>query len=54
MLNKTSLRYSVNRIQSKIHRIGTYEIIKTYLSCFDDKIYIPNNRYDSLVLNYYS
>ena len=54
MLNKTSLRYSVNRTQSKIHRIGTYEIIKTYLSCFDDKIYIPNNGYDSLVLNYYS
>ena len=54
MLNKTSFRYSVNRIQSKIHRIGNYEIIKTYLSCFDDKIYIPNNRYDSLVLNYYS
>ena len=28
LLNKKCLRYSVNRIQSKDHRIGTYEINK--------------------------
>ena len=33
----------MNRIQTKDHRIGTYEIIKIELSCFDDKIYIQNN-----------
>ena len=28
----------MNRIPSKNHRIGTYEINKISLSCFDDKI----------------
>ena len=32
----------MNRIQSKDHRIGTYEINKISLSCFDIKIYIQN------------
>ena len=36
LLNKKCSRYSVNRIQSKDHRVGTYEIIKIYLSCFDN------------------
>ena len=30
----------MNRNQSKDHRIGTYEINKISLSCFDDKIFI--------------
>ena len=37
-LNNKCLRYSVNRIQSKDHGIGTYEINKILLSCFHDKI----------------
>ena len=41
--NKKCLRYSINRIQSKDHRIETYEINKISLSCFDDEIYIQNN-----------
>ena len=40
LLNKKSLRHSMNRIQSKDHRIETYEINKISLSCFDDKIYL--------------
>ena len=40
----------MNRIQSKDHRIGTYEINQISLSCFDDKIYIQNNGYDRLAL----
>ena len=44
--------YSMNRIQSKDYRIGTYEINKISLSCFDDKIYIQNNGYDGLALGY--
>ena len=40
LLNKKWLRHSMNRIQSKDHRIGTYEINKISLSCFDDKTYI--------------
>ena len=37
-VNKKFLRHSMNSIQSKDHRIGTYEINKISLSCFDDKI----------------
>ena len=36
-LNKKCLRHLMNRIQSKDHRIGTYEINKISLPCFDDK-----------------
>ena len=43
LLNKEYLRHSMNRIQSKDHRTGTYKTNKNYLSCFDDKIYIKNN-----------
>ena len=54
LLNKKCLRHSTNRIQSKDHSIRTYEINKTSLSCFDDKIYIQNNGYDGLALGYQS
>ena len=43
LLNNKYLRHSINRIQRKDHRIGTYEINKISLSCFDEKIYIRNN-----------
>ena len=42
----------MNRIQSKNHRIGTYEINKSSLPCFDDKIHILKNEYDGLALCY--
>ena len=44
----------MNRIESKDHKIGIYEINKISLSCFDDKIYIQNNEYDGLALGYQS
>ena len=44
----------MNRIQSKDHRTGTYEINKISLSCFDDKIYIQNNEYDELAFSYHN
>ena len=44
----------MNRIQSKYHRLETYEIKKISLSCFDDKVYIQNNGYDGLAFGYYS
>ena len=39
LLNNKCLRHSMNRIQSKNHKIGPYEISKISLSCFDNKIY---------------
>ena len=42
LLNKKRLRHLMNRIQSKDHKIETYEINKISLSCFDDEIFIKN------------
>ena len=38
--NKKVIRYNMKRIQSKLHRIGTYDVYKISLSCFDDKRYV--------------
>ena len=50
LLNKKCFRHSINSIQSKDHRIGTYEINKISFSCFDNKTYIQNNGCDGLAL----
>ena len=52
LINKKCLRHSMNSIQNKDQRIGTYEIKKTSLAYFHDKIYILNNGYDKLALGY--
>ena len=52
LMNNKCLRHSMNRIQSKDHRIGTYKINKISLSCFNDKIYIQNHECDGLALGY--
>ena len=52
LLNDNCMRHSTNRIQSKDHRIGTYEINKILFSCFDDKTYIQNNGCDRLAPEY--
>ena len=54
LLNKKCLRHSMNRIQSKDHKAGTYETNKISLSCLDDKICIQNNGCDGLALGYQS
>ena len=33
----------MRRIQAKNHRIGTYEIDKVSLSCYDDKRFVLND-----------
>ena len=38
----------MRRIQSKLHKIDTYDVCKISLSCFDDKIYILNNEITTL------
>ena len=40
LFNKKIIRDKMKRIQSKLHKIGTYEVCKISLSCFDDKRYI--------------
>ena len=51
LLNKKCFRHSMNRIQSRDRNIGTYEINKTSLFCFYNKIYIQINGCDGLALS---
>ena len=37
LFNKKIIRHKIKRIQNKKHKLGTYEIDKISLSCFDDK-----------------
>ena len=43
LFNKKIIRHKMRRIQSKRHKMGTYEINKISLSCFDDKRFVLNN-----------
>ena len=46
--NKEVIRHNIKRIQSKLHRIGTYNLCKIPLSCFDDKRYVLDNDVNTL------
>ena len=37
LFNKKIIRDKMKRIQSKLHKIRTYEVCKISLTCFDDK-----------------
>ena len=37
LFSKKIIRHKMKRIQNKKHKLGTYEIDKTSLPCFDDK-----------------
>ena len=47
LFNKKIMKYNMKRIQSKLHRIGTQDVCKISLSCFDDKRYIPDDGINS-------
>ena len=51
LFNKKVMRHNMKRIQSKLHRIGTYDVCKISLSCFDDKRYILDD--DVNILAYF-
>ena len=40
LFNENIITHKMKRIQSKRHKLGTYEIDKISLSCFDDKRYL--------------
>ena len=40
LFGRKLMRHRMKRIQSKLHRIGTYDVCKILLSCLDDKRYI--------------
>ena len=37
LLGGKLIKHKMNRIQSKLHRIATFDVFKISLSCFDDK-----------------
>ena len=48
LFNKKVIRHNMKRIQSELHRIGTYDVCDISLSCFDDKRYILDDGVNSL------
>ena len=48
LFSKKITRDKMKIIQSKLHKIGIYEVCKISLSCFDDKRYILDDGIDSL------
>ena len=48
LFNKKVIRHKMKRIQAKKHKIGTYEINKMSLSCFDDKRYVLDDVVNTL------
>ena len=48
LFNKKVIRHKMRRIQSKKHKLGTYEIDKISLLCFDDNRYVLDDEIDTL------
>ena len=48
LFNKKVIRHKMKRMQAKKHKIGTYEIDKISLSCFDDKRYVLDDVVNTL------
>ena len=47
LFNKKVMRHKMKRIQSKKHRLGTYEINKISSLCFDDKRYVQDDSFNT-------
>ena len=47
--NKKVVRPNMKKIQSKLQRIGTYDVCKIYLPCYDDNRCILHDRINNLV-----
>ena len=43
LFSKTLIRHNMKRIQSKLHKIGSYDVCKVSLSYLDNKRYILND-----------
>ena len=47
-LTKKIMRHKMKRIQSRKHKLGTYEISKISLTCFNDKWYVQDDSTNTL------
>ena len=48
LFNKKVMRHNMNRIQSKLHELGTYSVFKISLSSFDDKRHVLGDGVNTL------
>ena len=53
LLNNNQLHHKMKPIRSQKHHLGSYEIKKVSLSCFNDKHYIYNNGITSYAYGHY-
>ena len=53
LLNNEQLHHKMKTIRSHKHQLGSYEINKVSLSCFDGTCYIHNNRITSYAYGNY-
>ena len=54
LFNKKQMYHKMKTIRSKNHQLGTYEINKVSLSCFDDKRYILEDGINSYAYGHYA
>ena len=54
LFENKQLYHKMKTIRSQNHELGSYEINKVSLSCFDDKRYILKNGIDSLAYGHYN
>ena len=48
LFNKKIIRHKIKRIQSKKHKLGTFETAKISLSCFDEKRFVLDDEINTL------
>ena len=53
LINNEQMHHEMKTIRSQRHQLGSYEINKVSLSCFDDKHYIHDNRTSSYAYGHY-
>ena len=53
LINKEQMHHKMKTIRNQRHQLGSYEINKVSLSCFDDKRYIHDNGRNSYVYGHY-
>ena len=51
--NNEQMHHTMKTIRSNLHQLGSYELNKVSLSCFDDKRYIHNNGMASYAYGHY-
>ena len=53
LFNEEQMDHKMKTIRSQRHQLGSYEINKVSLSCFDDKRYIHDNGTSSYAYRHY-